>query len=155
MKMGHEIAYLMPIEYKIFLGKGALPPYNPRHWGQPSAPSPLDPCEHLAHRLSFSQFKMEWRPCIGVSKGGPGARPSFLMTVAGKEPLGEFKIGGSMESLVEMVQIEKSLRNYVNFTLWKGLSWAFKTLNPLASGGSALDLRCHDGISDENSSNWS
>ena len=26
---------------------------------------------------------------------------------------GEFKIGGSMESLVEMVQIENSLRNYV------------------------------------------
>ena len=33
------------------------------------------------------------------------------------EPLGEFKIGGSMESLVEMVQTENSLRNHVNFTL--------------------------------------
>ena len=28
-KMG-EIAYLMPTEYQIFLGKGVLPSYNPR-----------------------------------------------------------------------------------------------------------------------------
>ena len=62
---------------------------------------------------------MERRPCIGVSKGeGAGPRPPFLMTVGGKEPLGEFKVGGSMESLVEMVQIEKSLQNVcVNFTV--------------------------------------
>ena len=39
---------------------------------------------------------------------------------------GEFKIGGSMESLVEMVQIENSLQNYVNFTLWNGFSLALK-----------------------------
>ena len=48
--MGNEIAYLMPTKYKIFLGKGALPPYNPRQ-----GTSPLDPCEHLAYRLSFPQ----------------------------------------------------------------------------------------------------
>ena len=65
----------MPTKYKIFLGKGVLPPYNPRQGA-----SPLDPCKHLVHRLSFSQFK----------------------------------IGGSMESLVEMVRIENSLQNYVN-----------------------------------------
>ena len=46
--MDNEIAYLMPTEYKIFLGKGTLPPCN-SHQGA----SPLDPCEHLAHRLSF------------------------------------------------------------------------------------------------------
>ena len=44
---------------------------------------------------------------------------------------GEFKIGGSMESVVEMVQIENSLQNYVNFTLWNGFSLAFKTLKPM------------------------
>ena len=47
---------------------------------------------------------------------GGGAAAPFLMTVGGNESLGEFKIG-SMESLVEMVQIENSLPNYVNFTL--------------------------------------
>ena len=35
--MGYEIAYLMPTEYKIFLGKGTLPLQHP-----PGA-SPLDP----------------------------------------------------------------------------------------------------------------
>ena len=38
----------------------------------PSGGNPLDPCEHLTHRLSFPQFKMEWRPCIGVHKRGGG-----------------------------------------------------------------------------------
>ena len=49
----------------------------------------------------------------------------------------KFEIGGSMESLVEMVQIEISLRNYVNFTLWNGFSWAFRILKPRAPGGPA------------------
>ena len=39
---------------------------------------------------------------------------------------GEFTIGGSMESLVEMVQIENSLRNYVNVTLGNGFSLFLK-----------------------------
>ena len=37
--MGNEIAYLMPTEYKIFLGKGALPSYNPRQGASPWTPS--------------------------------------------------------------------------------------------------------------------
>ena len=41
--MGNEIAYLMSTKYKIFLGKGALPPYHPRQGA-----SPLDPCEHIS-----------------------------------------------------------------------------------------------------------
>ena len=62
---------------------------------------------------------------------------------------GEFKIGGSMESLVEMVQIENSLGNYVNFTLGNGLSWAFKTLKPMSFRGlRPLDPRCHDSVRD-------
>ena len=62
---------------------------------------------------------------------------------------------GSMESLVEMVQIENSLQRYVNFTLGNGFSWAFKTLKPVSFRGlRPLDPRCHDGISDENSTNW-
>ena len=46
-----------------------------------------------------------------------GGVPPFLMTVEGNEPLGEFKIGDSMGFLVEMVQIQISFLNYVNFTL--------------------------------------
>ena len=106
--MGNQIAYLMPTKYRIFLGKGVLPPYNP-----------LDPYENLAHRLSFPQFK--------IAKGG---------------------IGGSKAYLVEMVQIENSLRYYVNFTLVNGVSWAFKTLKPTSFRGlRSLDPWCHDGIS--------
>ena len=74
MKMGNEIAYPMPTKYKIFLGKVALPPYNP-----------LDPGEYLARRPSFPQFKMEWCPYTSMCKGR--ARPPFLMTVGGNEPL--------------------------------------------------------------------
>ena len=37
MKMGNEIAYLTPTRYKIFLGKGALPPLQPPP-GQLSGP---------------------------------------------------------------------------------------------------------------------
>ena len=53
--MGNEIAYLMPTEYKIFLGKGALPPYNPRQGA-----SALDTWEHLAYRLSLSSHNSKW-----------------------------------------------------------------------------------------------
>ena len=69
--------------------------------------------------------------------GGQEGRPPIplLMTVGGNEPLGESKIGGSMESLVEMIQIENSLRNYVNFTLGNRFSWAFKTLKLISFRG--------------------
>ena len=85
-KLGNEIAYLMPTEYKIFLGKGALPSYNPRQRA-----SPLDPCEHIAHRMSFPQFIMEWRPCIGVRKGG-GAAPIFDDSRGEKSNPGNLKL---------------------------------------------------------------
>ena len=148
--MGNEIAYLMPTEYKIFLGKGALPPYNPCQGA-----SPLDPCEHLAHRQSFPQFKWNDAHAKVWAKKGAGPDSHFWWQSAEKSHSGEFKIGGSMEYLVEMVQIEISLRNYVNYTLWKGLSCAFKTLKPMSFRGlRPLDPWCHDGISDENSSNW-
>ena len=52
--MGNEIAYLMPPQYKIFLGKGALPPYNPRQGPAPWTPANTLP-RHLADRLSFPQ----------------------------------------------------------------------------------------------------
>ena len=122
--MGKVIAYLMPTKCKIFLGKGALLPYNPCQGA-----SPLDPCQHLAHRLSFPQLKIEWCPCISVRKG--------LMAVRGMSHPGEFKIGRSMECLIEMVQMKNSLRKYVHFTLWNGFSWAFKTLKSMSFGGSA------------------
>ena len=57
----------MPTKYKIFLGKGALPPYNP-HQGA----SPLDPCEHLAHRATI-QNGMTPMPKGAQGGGGVGA----------------------------------------------------------------------------------
>ena len=55
---------------------------------------------------------------------------------------------------VEMVQIDNSLQNYVNFTLGNGFSWAFKILKPMSFRGlRPLNPQCHDGISDENFTN--
>ena len=52
-----------------------------------------------------------------------------------------------------------SVKLHVNFTpdltLWNGFSWAFKTLKPTSFWGlRPLDPWCHDGIPDENSTNW-
>ena len=76
-KMGNEIkfAYLMPTKYKIFLGKGALPHYNPRQGTSPWTPANTSLTDRV---LPTSMCK-------------------------GNESLREFKIGGSMDSLVEMV----------------------------------------------------
>ena len=143
-----------------FLRQGALPPYNPRQGA-----SLLDPCEHLTHRLSHREFKMEWRPCCDsifhflvispVRKVGEGGRtalhPIFDDSRWKWATQGNLKLVESMESLVEMVQIENSLRNYVNFTLGNGFSWAFKTLKPISFRElRPLDPWCQDGISDEN-----
>ena len=130
----------------------------PTHQGA----SPLDPCEHLTHETVLPTIQNGMTPMHKRAQRGPGGvgglrpLPPFLMTVGGNEPLGEFGIGGSMESLMKMValQIENSFRNYVNFTLRNGFSWAFKTLKPMSFRGlRPLDPRWHDGISDENSTN--
>ena len=72
----YEIAYLMPTKYKIFVSKG-------------EGTSPLDPYEHLTHRLSFPQFKMEcpdgMMPMHKHAQRGR-ATPPFLMTVGEKIP---------------------------------------------------------------------
>ena len=145
----------MPTKYKIFLDKGVLPPYNP-HQGA----SHLDSCEHLAqYRLSFPQFKMEWRPASKrVQRAAAPPLPYFCWQSGNMSHSVELTIGGSMESLVKMVglQIENSLWNYVNFTLGNGFSWVFKTLKPMSFRELHPLDPGHDGISDEkkNSTNW-
>ena len=64
MKMGNEIAYLMPTKYKIFLGKGALPPYNPRQGASPldqAANTSLTDCHSYKHaqRLGDSRGNLK------------------------------------------------------------------------------------------------
>ena len=55
MKLRRPIMiYHVRTKYKIFLSKGVLSPCNLRQGA-----SSLDPCEHLAHRVSFPQFKIE------------------------------------------------------------------------------------------------
>ena len=128
--MGNEIAYLMLTENNIFLGKGALPPYNPRQ----GADRPLrTPCSQTV-LPTIQNGMMPMHRC--EQRGGWGPGPHFWWQSGEKSHSGE--LGGSMESLVEMVQIEKALQNYVNFTLWKGLSWAFKTLKPMSFRGRNL-----------------
>ena len=135
--MGDEIAYLMPTKCKIFLGKGRCPLTTPARG--PASWTPVN--TSIAHRLSFPQFKIEWRPCMWISvrkwgrAGGPRPNFHFWWQSGEMNHSGESKIGGSMESLVEMIQIENSLRNYVNFTLGNRFSWAFKTLKPISFRG--------------------
>ena len=131
--------YHVPTKNKIFLSKGVLSPCNLRQEA-----SSLDPCEHLAHRVSFPQFKIQWRPCIsGTQRGrgfwvGAAAPPIFWWQSGEMSRSGEFTIGhgGSMESLVEMVQIENLLQSYVNFTLGGNrFSCPFKVLKPTSFRG--------------------
>ena len=128
--MGNEIAYLMgSYAHQIQnLGKGALPPYNPRQGASP--------LRTPRSQTSLQDGMMPMHILVKPAQRGRGRAP-FLWQSGEMGHSGIFKIGGSMESLVKMVQIENSLRNYVNFTLWNGFSWAFKTLKPWASGGSA------------------
>ena len=115
-----------------FLRQGALPPYKPCQGA-----SFLDPCEHLAHRLSFPQIKIEWRPRMWIivrkwkRVGGP--RQSHFW-----RQLGKWATRGNLK-LVEAwnlwwkwcIQIENSLWNYVNITLRNRFSSVFKTLKPI------------------------
>ena len=137
-----ELRILCPPKKKNSQARGHCPLKTP-------AREPLDPCKHLAHRLSFPQFKKEWHPMHKHAQRCGKAPPHFDDSWGEMSHSREFKISGSMESLVEKVQIENSLRNYVNFTLGNGLSLAFKTLKPMSFQGlRPLDPRCHDGISD-------
>ena len=139
-----------------FLRQGVLPPYKPRQGANFQ-----DPSKHLIHRLSFPQFKIEWHPCMWISvrkwgrAGGPRPNPIF------DDSRGKWATQGNLK-LVEAwnlwrkwcIQSENSLQNYVNFTLGNRFSWAFKTIKPISFRGlRPLDPRCHDGISDENSTN--
>ena len=78
-KRGNEIEYLMPIKYKISLGNWALPPYNPCQGA-----SPLNPCEHLDHRLTIQNGMT---PVHSAQRGG-----AFLMTVGEKSHSGNLKL---------------------------------------------------------------
>ena len=53
--MGNEMGYLMPTKYKIFLGKGALTPYNPSPGG-PEALSESPRCNDMVADLHFPRF---------------------------------------------------------------------------------------------------
>ena len=65
LRIMHDISCAHQIQN--FLKQGVLSPCN-LHQGASS----LDPCEHLAHRVSFLQFKIEWRPCISGTQRGRG-----------------------------------------------------------------------------------
>ena len=84
---------------------------------------------------------------------GEAAPPIFDDSGGGVEMShsGEFKIVGSMESLVEMVQI--IFTKLYEFYLLKRVFMAFKTLKPMSFRGSAPGPWCQDGISNENSTN--
>ena len=51
-----KLRILFP-QYKTFLGKGALPPYNPRQGA-----SPLDPWEHLAQQTALPTIQNGMTP---------------------------------------------------------------------------------------------
>ena len=121
----------MPTKYKIFLGKGVLPPYNPR---QRTGSLRTSRSQTVLSTIQNGMTSMHKRAQRWGGGGGQGLLcpppPPFLMTLEMSHSR------ELMESLVEMVQIENSLQNYVNFTLWNRFSWAFKTLKPMSFRGS-------------------
>ena len=133
---------MCPPNTKFSLSKGVLSPCNLRQGA-----SSLDPCEHLAHRVSFPQFKIEWRPCIsGTQRGrgcgvGAAAPPPIFWWQSGEmSHSGEFTIGhgGSMEWNLwwKWYKLENLLQSYVNFTLGGNrFSWTFKVLKPTSFRG--------------------
>ena len=74
----------------------------------------------------------------GVRSGAAAPPPIFCWQSGEMSHLGEFTNGNgvSMESPVEMVQIENLLQSYVNFTLGGNrFSWTFKVLKPTSFWG--------------------
>ena len=110
--------------------------------------NPLDPCERLTHRLSFPQFKMEWRPWISLQKR-EGCPPHFWWQS------GKMSLSGNLKSVEE-----QAWNLWWKCTNWEFITklrefYSFKTLKPMSFRGlRPLDPRCHKGISDENSTNW-
>ena len=124
--MGNEIAHLILTVYKIFVGKGALPPYNPRQGA-----SPLDRTPRSQTVLPTIQNGMTpMRRC--EQRGGRGPGPHFWWQ-SGEFHSGEFKICGSMESLV----IGTNWEIITKLCEFYPLKRAFKHCNPWASRGSA------------------
>ena len=71
--MGNEIAYhdiSCAHQIQHFLKQGGAVLLSPCNLRQGA--SSLDPCEHLAHRVSFPQFKIEWRLCVSGTQRGRG-----------------------------------------------------------------------------------
>ena len=108
--------------------------------------------------LSFPQFKMEWRPCIIVRKGGEwegcGPFPHFWwqsgeMSHSGDQLLEVWNLWWKWYKLRIHYEIMWIL------PLETGFSWTFKTLKPMSFRRlHPLDPRYHNGISNENSTNW-
>ena len=143
----------MPTKYKILLGKGALPPYRGPAPGSLQTPLSQTVLPTIQNGMTPMHKRAQRR---GGQEGCGASPPPIFDDSRGKWAFFcEFKTGGSMESLVEMVQIENSLGHYVNFILENRLSLAFKTLKPMSFRGfRPLDPWCHDGIANENSTNW-
>ena len=86
---------------------------------EPINDSPPPPFFPLFPAFSwFSPSFFRFLANFSLSEGStlsPLPPPPFWWQSGEMSHSGEFKIGGNMESLVEMVQIENSWRNYVNY----------------------------------------
>ena len=150
--MGNEIAYLMPTKCKIFLGKERCP-WQPPPGGQLPGPLPTPRSQTVLPTIRNWMMPSMW---ISVRKwggaGGPCPNPIFDDS---RGKWATWRIQNWWKHWWKWcIKIENSLQNYVNFTLGNRFSWAFKTLKPISFRGlRPLDPRCHDGISDEKSTN--
>ena len=137
--------YHVPTKYKIFLSKGVLSPCNLRQGA-----SSLNPCEHLAHRVSFPQFKLDWMTPMhkrryakgkGCGVGAEAPPPIFWWQLGEMSHSGEFTIGhgGSMESghgISGGNGTNLRIQSYMNFTLGGNkFSWTFKVVKPTSFRG--------------------
>ena len=68
LKMGNEIAYLMPTNYKIFLGKGALTAYNQRQGASPTGPTRTLCAQTVLPIIQNGMTPLQHKP--GIHGGG-------------------------------------------------------------------------------------
>ena len=124
----------MPTEYKVFLNKGELPPYNSHQGGQPPGPLRTPRSQTVLPTIPNEMTPMH--RCEQRGGGAAGPTPIFDDSRRKRATWGNLELVEAWNFWWKCTNWD-IITKLCEFYLWKGLSWAFKTLNPWASGGSA------------------
>ena len=143
-KMGNEIANPMPIKYKIFLGKGALPFAIPTRGPAPG------PMRTPRSQTVLPTIQMEWRPCISMRKWGGGA--------GGLRPFPHFydSRGKWARGNLQLVEAWNRWWKWYKLRIHHEIMWILPSKRVFLDffNTKTREPRFHNGILDENSTNW-